>query len=185
MRRIDLGNVMTESMMAILTDEENTFVYDVNKLYMYHGEKQNSVLRVNVKMNVKASKEEKDMVADKLIALMTALNTAFNHSVGAPESMKLFKVLDKEVRYSGNETVTVILKLATLATGSGSALYTLLSYTGMTMNIWNTEANIFEATEEVANETYGLGNALRSWKTVMRNYGKDMPMPAYRFNYVE
>lgn len=186
MKRINLNDVMNDVKMAFITDPENKFVYNPANLCMYRGELQDKVLVTTMKINLQASKEDAAEAVDKLVLLMESLNAAFNRAVGAPESMKLFKVLDKTSRYSGNDTVSVELKLATLATGAGSAVYTLLDYTGMTMNIWGTKANVFTATSCEATETYGLGNALRSWKAVMKKYGRDFTgVPAVLVNYVQ
>lgn len=190
MRRVNLSDVMNETNMAVITDEHNNFMYDKDNLCMYRGNKQDEILIVNMKMKLQASKENQEEAVENLITLMEALNVAFNRAVGAPESMKLFKVIDKNCRYAGNETVIAELKLATLATGAGSAIYTLLGYHGMSMNIWGTEANVFETTSSIAKETYGLGNALRSWKAVMKKYGKDfnasaVAAPAILVNYVQ
>jgi len=184
MRRMDLSEVMTVTNIAIITDEENKGMYHTGSLVMYRGEMQEKVLHTVMKLNVKAKKEEQVEAADKFVSLLEELNLAFNRSVGAPESMRLFKVLDMKSRYTGNETVAVELELATLATGAGSSMYTLLGFNSMTINIWGTEANVASMTSEPASETYGLGNALRSWKSVMKKYGRDFT-PAILVNYVQ
>jgi hypothetical protein len=189
MKRVNLLSVMNETNMSIINDENNNFVYDTEKLCMWRGDRQDKIGIVTMKMNLQASKENQEEAVSSLISLMESLNAAFNRAVSAPESMKLFKVLEKSSRYSGNNTVAVELKLATLSTGAGSAIYTLLGYTGMTMNIWGTAANVFTATYKEADETYGLGNALRSWKVVMKKYGKDFDgvaaSPAVFVNYLQ
>lgn len=187
MRRINLTEVRNDVNMAMIKDADNNFMYDRSRLNLYRGELQDKVMNTTMKMKLQASKEDKDTAMEQLISLMEDLNVAFNRSIGAPESMKLFKVIDKTAAYAGNETVVVTLNLATLATGAGSAIYAMLGYNGMSVNIWGTEANVFEAVSNVSNETYGLGNAMRSWKSVMKREGKDfvaIPKPAYLINYL-
>lgn len=173
MKRVDIENIANEATMAIITDEDNNAVYDADSIRMYRGESQGKIMKTSFKMNVKSTREKMDENVEKVITFLTELNKAFNRTVGAPESMKLFKVIDKKARYAGNDTVSVELSMATLATGAGSAIYTLLDFRQMSQNLLNTQANVFTASYEAADETYGLGNALRSWKTVMRKYGTD------------
>lgn len=182
MKRIDLEKAMNPVNMAMITDEENNTFYDVNRLYMYEGKLQEKIVKTTIKCTLKGTKEEKDEVVEKFVGFMEQLNLAFNRSVGAPESMKLFKVLDTQSRYAGNETIAVELTMATLATGSGSVVHTLLYYIPMSVNVWGTECNIIETRQTtLAEETYGLGNALRSWKAVMKKYSRPERHSAIQF----
>ena len=180
MKRINLDAVMNETTMAIITDAENTYVYE--GVGLYAGAAQNAVATCTVKANIQASRENQEEAANKFIELMETLNAAFNRTVGAPESMKVFKVLETKTRYAGNDTVAVELTVATLMTGAETAIDVLLR------GFWGTKKSFAVVNVADAGETCGLGNALRSWKAVMKRYGQTMNvnlMPAVLINYVQ
>lgn len=181
MRRVNLSDVMTVNVMAMLEDEENTGLF--NTATLYRGDLQDCILTGTLKANFVGGKEDIEHVTAAYEQLLDTLNKAFNRSVNAPESMRLFKILDTKARYAGNNTICVEIQVATLATGCGSALYNMLN---PVVNIWGTSATVFSFTDvHTAKETYGLGNALRSWKKVMANYGQTLDViPAVRVNYV-
>jgi hypothetical protein len=180
MRRINLKEVMDEVTIAMLTDAENVYVYE--DVDLYTGVAQNSVATCTVKVNLHESRENQEEAVNKFIELMETLNAAFNRSVGAPESMRVFKVLETKTRYAGNDTVAVELVVATLMTGTETAVNVLLS------GFWGTKKNFTIVNVADAGKTYSLGNALRSWKAVMKKYGQVMNvnlMPAVLINYVQ
>lgn len=171
MKRIDLRETMNEVNMSMITDEDNMFFYDIGNLHMCKDNQK--IEETTLKFNLKASKEEKDAAVSDFVNLLTDLNGAFNRSVSAPESMKLFKILNISSRYSGNGTVTVKVDVATLSNGEENALGMLLKCNNMSANIWGTKAGLFKIMPpRESKETHGLGNALRSWKTVARKHAE-------------
>lgn len=176
MKRMNMTKVMDETVMAMISDADNTTVYDMNQMQLVKGEYQNHVFDTTFRMNIESTKEDKDENLNKILTLMTEMNKAFNRSVGAPESMKLFKVENATARWAGNNTVAVEINMATLATGTESMIDVLLNGKNMMMNIWKTNACVFESKSTLSEETHGLGNALRSWKAIMRKYGVENNM---------
>lgn len=174
MRKVNMENIMDETTVAMLTDEHNTTFYNENNLSLYNGENQKNVYDTNISMHVDSEKADIQHNLERVLTMMTDLNTAFNRSVGAPENMRLFKVKNASVRYAGHNTAVINIDAAALATGNDNAINVLMDRKRMAKNIWETEGVTYKVNytpDQPSKEKQGLGNALRSWQVVMRNHG--------------
>ena len=182
MKKINLSNVMTEETMAMLSDEYNAHMFRTDILH--HGDLEDKIVTGKLQCKLVGGKDEVNEVSGCLITLIASLNLAFNRCFGLNEGTALFKILDIHAKYAGNNTICVSIKMATVANGSSTILVDLLK---PVLNIWKTNASLFEFTDmTVSDKTYGLGNVLRSWKRVMREFaGNDVNVhAAYQYLFL-